>query len=46
MTFDGVTGKVAFDDTGHRKDFTLDVYNVAMNRGTAKVSWTDSSDTA
>ncbi|KAL8574342.1 hypothetical protein ACOMHN_059138 [Nucella lapillus] len=41
MQFEGVTGNVAFDETGHRKNFTLDIYNVAMNRGTAKVAlWT------
>ena len=26
-----------FDETGHRMNFTLHVYNIAMNRGTAKV---------
>ncbi|XP_076446346.1 glutamate receptor-like [Babylonia areolata] len=41
--FKGVTGHVAFDDTGHRKDFTLEVYDIDMNRGTAKVGqWDDS----
>ncbi|PVD34154.1 hypothetical protein C0Q70_05417 [Pomacea canaliculata] len=37
VEFEGVTGTVAFDSTGHRRDFALDLYNVAMNRGTAKV---------
>ncbi|ESO90630.1 hypothetical protein LOTGIDRAFT_122838, partial [Lottia gigantea] len=40
VNFDGVTGRVAFDENGHRKDFTLGVYDVAMNRGIAKIgSW-------
>nr|KAG5705414.1 hypothetical protein BaRGS_004541 [Batillaria attramentaria] len=36
--FKGVTGKVGFDDTGHRKNFNLDLYSVAINRGIAKNS--------
>lgn len=28
---------MAFNEHGQRKDFTLDVYNIAMTRGTAKV---------
>ncbi|KAK7495312.1 hypothetical protein BaRGS_00013494 [Batillaria attramentaria] len=40
--FKGVTGKVGFDDTGHRKNFNLDLYSVAINRGIAKVgTWNE-----
>uniref|UniRef100_A0A2C9KDL9 Glutamate receptor n=2 Tax=Biomphalaria TaxID=6525 RepID=A0A2C9KDL9_BIOGL len=37
--FEGVTGHVAFNEFGQRKEFTLDVYNVAMTRGTAKIGY-------
>ncbi|XP_050415805.1 glutamate receptor isoform X1 [Patella vulgata] len=39
VNFEGVTGRVAFDENGHRKDFTLGVYDVGMNRGTAKIGY-------
>ncbi|CAG5129519.1 unnamed protein product, partial [Candidula unifasciata] len=39
VRFEGITGHVAFSESGHRKDFTLDVYNVAMTRGTAKIGF-------
>ncbi|BFZ14513.1 hypothetical protein BsWGS_17551 [Bradybaena similaris] len=39
VSFEGITGHVAFGQTGHRKDFTLDVYDVAMTRGTAKIGY-------
>ncbi|CAL1537976.1 unnamed protein product [Lymnaea stagnalis] len=39
VKFEGVTGHVAFNEQGHRKDFTLGVYNVAMTRGTAKIGY-------
>ena len=37
VEFEGISGHIAFDQNGLRKDFTLDVYNVALTRGTAKV---------
>ncbi|XP_059163144.1 glutamate receptor-like [Physella acuta] len=37
--FEGITGHVAFNEHGQRKDFTLDVYNIAMTRGTAKIGY-------
>ncbi|XP_046373507.1 glutamate receptor-like isoform X1 [Haliotis cracherodii] len=42
--FNGITGRVAFDDHGHRKDFSLEVYDVAMNRGAAKVGHWNEKD--
>ncbi|CAG5133809.1 unnamed protein product, partial [Candidula unifasciata] len=39
IKFEGITGHVAFNERGHRKDFTLDVYNVAMTRGAAKIGY-------
>ncbi|KAK3781138.1 hypothetical protein RRG08_020080 [Elysia crispata] len=40
VEFEGISGHIAFDQNGLRKDFTLDVYNVALTRGTAKIgSW-------
>ncbi|GFS12028.1 glutamate receptor [Elysia marginata] len=39
VKFEGISGYIAFDDHGLRKDFTLDVYNVALTRGTAKVGF-------
>nr|NP_001191398.1 glutamate receptor subunit protein GluR3 precursor [Aplysia californica]AAP41205.1 glutamate receptor subunit protein GluR3 [Aplysia californica] len=39
VRFDGITGHVEFDEYGQRKDFTLDIYNVAMARRAAKVGF-------
>lgn len=41
MEFDGLTGRVAFDDRGHRKEFTLDVLDIGITRGAVKIGyWT------
>ena len=37
VEFGGITGHVAFDDNGHRKDFNLGIYDLQMFRGVAKV---------
>lgn len=37
MEFDGLTGRVAFDNRGHRKEFTLDVLDIGITRGAVKV---------
>jgi hypothetical protein len=38
VEFDGVTGKVAFDDAGLRTDFKLDVLELGLNSEPKKVS--------
>ncbi|XP_041357984.1 glutamate receptor-like [Gigantopelta aegis] len=37
--FEGLTGRLAFDSTGMRKNYKLDVYDIAMNRGIAKIGY-------
>ncbi|CAI9733262.1 glutamate receptor-like isoform X1 [Octopus vulgaris] len=39
--FDGLTGRVAFDARGHRRDFTLDVLDLGVTQGVMKIGyWT------
>ena len=38
LHFDGVTGNVEFDETGMRKNYKFDVYNVGLQYGPEKVN--------
>lgn len=38
VEFDGLTGKVQFDDNGFRDDFKIHLFEITMNMGLAEVS--------
>ena len=38
VEFEGMTGKIAFDDHGYRRDYTLDLIELGLNSEPAKVN--------
>ena len=37
LDFEGLTGRINFDEDGYRADYKLDVYTVSLDKGPTKV---------